>query len=495
MRIFGLNFSISKASTTTVPPYTALQPPYSHDRGNWWFPIIREPFTGAWQKNQPLRGENLLSYFAVYSCISLIAQDVGKLNIELMGKADDDLWQPADSAAFSPVLRKPNHYQTRNKFIEQWIISKLIHGNAYVLKERDNRGVVVRLYVLDPCRVKVLVGPDGEVFYALSADNLSGLVLEVTVPASEIIHDVMVPLYHPLCGVSPLMAAAIPVMQGLNIQTTSSQFFRSGSRPGGILTSPHIIDNITAARLKDEWEQNFSGDNAGKVAVLGDGLKFEPMGVPAEEAQLIEQLKWTAENVCSVFHVPPYMIGIAAPPAYNNVEALQQVYYSQCLQALIESIEALLDEAFALNVPPISYRVEFCLDDLLRMDTKTLIDATAESVKAGILSPNEARRKFNLPPTTGGDSPYLQQQNYSLEALAKRDAQSQPFAPASPPGGSPKPPSSPSPSDGSPASPSNGAGSGNGTATDQAKDYHDAARALVDRITQYSKHAYRSAGI
>jgi len=419
MKIFGLDISISKA--TTVPPYTALQPPYNHDRGNWWFPIIREPFTGAWQKNMPLRGENLLSYFAVYSCISLISQDIGKLNIELMGKVDDDLWQETESAAFSPVLRKPNHYQTRNKFIEQWIISKLIHGNTYVLKERDNRGVVVRLYVLDPCRVKVLIAPNGEVFYDLGQDNLAGLELAATVPASEIIHDIMVPLYHPLCGVSPLMAAALPVMQGLNIQQASSSFFRSGSRPGGILTSPHIIDNITATRLKDEWEQNFSGDNAGKVAVLGDGLKFEPMGIPAEEAQLIEQLKWTAENVCSVFHVPPYMIGIAPPPAYNNVEALQQVYYSQCLQSLIESIESLLDEAFLLNVPPISYMVQFCLADLLRMDSKTLIDATSESVKAGILSPNEARRKFNLPPTDGGESPYLQQQNYSLAALAKRD--------------------------------------------------------------------------
>jgi phage portal protein BeeE len=109
----------------------------------------------------------------------------------------------------------------------------------------------------------------------------------------------------------------------------------------------------------------------------------------------------------------------------NNIESLQQVYYSQCLQALIEAIESLLDRALLLNVPPINYRTDFDLEDLIRMDTATMIESTANMVKAGISSPNEARRKFNLPPTRGGESPFLQQQNYSLEALAERDAREQ----------------------------------------------------------------------
>ena len=397
MRLFGFEISRSKAQSQQP-----TQPPSPGWIGSWWWPTIREPFTGAWQKNMELRAENLLTYFAVYSCVTLISTDIAKLCLRLMQEDSNEIWQETDVAAFSPVLRKPNHYQSRQSFIEQWIVSKLLHGNTYVLKERDARNVVIGLYVLDPLRTRPMVAPDTSVFYELSGDNLAGIPTSVTVPASEIIHDVMVPLYHPLCGVSPLIAAAIPVMQGLSIQTTSSKFFANGSRPGGILTSPHIIDQTTAERLSREWVNNFTGDNAGKVAVLGDGLKYESMSVPAEEAQLIDQLKFTAENVCSVFHVPPYMIGVQQPPSYNNVESLVQVYYGQCLQTLIDRIETLLDDGLAL--PP-QYRTEFDLDDLLRMDTATLIKAAADGVKAGIYSPNEARYKFNLPPVKGGEVP------------------------------------------------------------------------------------------
>jgi phage portal protein BeeE len=112
---------------------------------------------------------------------------------------------------------------------------------------------------------------------------------------------------------------------------------------------------------------------------------------------------------------------------------LQQQYYQQCLQTHIEAIETLLDEGLGLTVDTAQrYGTEFDLDDLLRMDTETKVKTAADSVGAGFLSPNEARARFNLGPTSGGESPYLQQQNYSLSALAKRDAQADPFAPATP---------------------------------------------------------------
>ena len=77
--------------------------------------------TGAWQKNVALRVDNIVTYFAVYSCLSLISTDIGKLGLRLMRETDDGLHVEADSPAFSPVLRKPNHYQTRGKFIETWM--------------------------------------------------------------------------------------------------------------------------------------------------------------------------------------------------------------------------------------------------------------------------------------------------------------------------------------------------------------------------------------
>ena len=436
MRVFGFEISRTKAS---LPAATPTQP---LDRGNWWYPVIREPFTGGWQRNMEIRPESALTYSAVYACVTLIASDVGKLGLRLVEEDSNGIWSPAESPSFSPVLRKPNRYQTRIKFIENWVTSKLINGNAFILKQRDNRNVVVDMYVLDPMRVRVLVAPDGEVYYELQTDNLAGIKEQVSVPASEIIHDTMVALYHPLCGVSPISACALAAWQGIQIQRNSSAFFQNGSSPGGIITAPGRISDEQAKRIKDYWELNYTGENTGKIAVLGDGLAFTTIAVKAVDAQLIEQLKWTAETVCMAFHVPPYKIGVGQLPALNNVEALNQEYYAQCLQTHIESIELLLDEGLALgDVKDHTYGTEFDLDDLLRMDTSTKAKVWSDLVKGVIASPNEARLRFNLPPVKGGKSPIAQQQNYSIEALAKRDAKDDPFATTpAPQADPPKPP-------------------------------------------------------
>jgi HK97 family phage portal protein len=388
------------------------------NRGGW-SPFIREPSTGAWQRNEEISVDTALAYHAVFACISLISSDIGKLRPMLVQQDADGIWSETTSAAFSPVLRKPNRFQNRIQFIEWWITSKLLRGNAYVLKERDSRGVVVAQYLLDPSRVTPLVATDGSIYYQLGQDNLSGIQSTgIVVPATEIIHDRMNCMFHPLIGISPLFACALAASQGLRIQQDSQKFFGNGANPGGVLTAPGSIGDDTAQRLKGDWQTNFSGANAGKVAVLGDGLKFEPMRMTSVDAQLIEQLKWSAETVCSCFHVPPYKISVGAAPAYNNIEALEQGYYSGCLQTHIEAWELCQDEGLAL---PSNYGTELDLDGLLRMDTATLVTAEAAAVSAGIKAPNEARKRLNLKPVKGGETPYLQQQNYSLAALAERD--------------------------------------------------------------------------
>ena len=434
MEIFGLTVTRAKASSGTLP---GLQPPVSRGGLGWTgflWPVIRESFTGAWQRNVDLRADSILSYFAVFACVTLIASDIGKCRLRLVIQDKNGIWTETTSPAFSPVLRKPNHYQTINKLIEQWIVSKLVWGNTYVLKQRDARGVVIALYVLNPARVHPLVTTDGDVYYELDRDDLSDLPEpQVIVPASEIIHDTMICLFHPLIGVTPIFACGLAAAQGLKIQGSSLAFFGNGSMPGGILTAPGAISDLTAQRLRNYWNANYTGENVGKVAVLGDGLKYESMTMNAVDAQLIDQLKWTAENVCSCYHVPAYMIGVGPPPPYANVEPLVQQYYSQCLQSLMTNLETSYDDGVGLQPSKIDgqiYGSEFDIDDLIWMNALARGEAAGKS--AGTLAPNEARKKYyGVGPVTGGDSPMVQQQYYSLEALAARDAE-QPFAKAAP---------------------------------------------------------------
>lgn len=387
--------------------------------GGWW-PLASEPYPGAWQNNDEERLESVLGYGPVFSCGTLIASDIAKLRVKLVAQDADGIWTETKNAAFSPVLRKPNHFQTRIQFFENWVLSKLSRGNTYVLKGRDNRGVVTALYVLNPDRVTPLVADDGSVFYRLAKDNLSKQATDdLIVPAREIIHDRFNCLYHPLVGLSPIYACAVAAGQGLRIQRTSSTFFANGARPSGVLTAPGEIEQATADRLKEYWNTNFSGDNAAKVAVLGDGLKYEAMTMTSVDAQLIEQLKWTAEMVCSVFHVPPYKIGVGAQPTFNNIQSLNVEYYSQCLQIHIESIEEALDEGLGIGWAD-GIGTEFDLDNLLRMDAAMQMDVIDKS--KNVLTLDERRAKLDKGRITGGDTVYMQEQDHSIEAIAARDA-------------------------------------------------------------------------
>lgn len=423
MKFFG--FEITRAKASDIGG-TAVH----SDRG--WFSLIREPWGGAWQGNVKADApKDILAFSAVFACVTGIASDVAKLALRVVAERDGICTPVPGTSPLAAVFKRPNRFQNRIKFVEQWIVAKLLYGNAYALKERDGRNMVRALYLLHPERVTPLVTVDGAVYYRIASDHLAGLQDSITVPASEVIHDSMVSLWHPLAGVSPIYACAMSSTMGNKIQANSANFFGNASRPSGLLTSEGPMLEADANRLKKHFEENFAGTNMGRIAVGGDGLKFYPFTMPAADAQLIEQLKWTVEDVARCFRYPLYKLG-GTVPAGSTVESLNQGYYSECLQPLIEPMELCLTEGVEL---PADHYAEFDLDGLLRMDQAALAKTEEILVGAGVKAPNESRRKLNLPPVKGGDSCYLQQQNFSLEALAKRDAQADPFkttAPAAP---------------------------------------------------------------
>ena len=229
----GFELSIRRALTTVAAP---------SPRRDGWYPVVHEPFTGAWQRNLEITNDTALSYAPVFACVDLLSSDCAKLRWRLV-EFTEGVWLEVENPAYS-VLKNPNRYQVPLQFVQQWMVSKLVHGNTYVLKQRDQRGVVNALYVLDPQRVQPLVASDGSVWYSLQRDDLVGVTetqLPEAIPAREIIHDRMMAPFHPLCGVSPIFAASLPALQGLSIERNSELFFRNGSSPGGVLTASEIV--------------------------------------------------------------------------------------------------------------------------------------------------------------------------------------------------------------------------------------------------------------
>ena len=192
---------------------------------------------------------DLMSYPTLYACIARIATDIGKLPFVLKRKNSNGIWEPIKNPAYDPVLKKPNQYQTASQFRESWIISKLMDGNAYILKRRDSRGIVNGLTVLDPERVIPMVSDSGNVYYQVITDKLNKLPdnypgENLIIPASEIIHDRSICIHHPLLGMPPLAAAYYPALKNSKILQNSVNFFANNANPWWIAISPSRDEGV-----------------------------------------------------------------------------------------------------------------------------------------------------------------------------------------------------------------------------------------------------------
>lgn len=431
MKLFGFEIGRQKAGVTINVPAA---------RGTSYFlgPIM-EAFGGAWSRGIVTESnENLLRFSPVYACVSRIAMDISTLRPMLMGPGEGETLKEIKDprSPYRPLMIRPNPYMNWIQFLNYWIVCKLMFGNMYAIKDRDARGIVVALYPVDPRLAKPMVAADGEVYYSFSGDNLARIPMgEAMLPASEVLHDRMNCLWHPLVGVGPIYAAAASGTLGIRIQNNSATFFGNMSRPSGHLSFPGAVDPEQLKTMKAEMDQGFSAGNIGRVMVTGSGAKFEAMAMGAEQSQLAEQLKLTTEDVARCFGIPLHKIQAGTIPAYTNIASYNQQYLDDCLKVHIEPFERLMTDEVVMKD---EYSVELDLSGFMRMDPKSRAETREIDMRAGTLTINEGRAQENRPPVTGGDTTYLQQQMWSIEALAKRDAQPDPFGTAKPVAPEPK---------------------------------------------------------
>lgn len=400
-----------------------------HHHGGIWQRWIHEPFAGAWQHNKEEKRATLLTYPTLYACIYRISTDIGKLPFIVRRRSDAGVMELLPKSPLYKVLREPNHYQTETQFREFWMLAKLICGNAYILLSRDSKGKVDGMYVMDSHRVLPMITDAGEVYYQLYTDVLNKFPRDypyknLVVPGSEIIHDRCNPLFHPLIGVPPVAAAYLPALKNLKILQNAADFFGNNQQPGGLLTAPAGMSEEDAQAVRDYWETAFSGGNSGKIAVIGADMKFTTFAMKSIDSQMIEQTRYSDEQICQPFGIPPFKVGIGTIPAGLGVDGINQLYYNDALQTHIVHMEELLCWALKAREPE---RIELDLDPLIRMDEKKRAEVETKLVSGKIKTPDEGRAKFNLPPTGGGDTLWGQYQDYPLSMLQERWRWDTPF--------------------------------------------------------------------
>lgn len=375
---------------------------------NFHWPSI---FNTNFQSSSRPTKEDGESFWAIDACIDRISGDFAKMGIEVQEKSSK-IWQEIHND-ISSLLKRPNSYQNNIQFREYWMMSKLKYGNVYVLKERDNHNNITSLYILNPEKVKVKITDNGQIYYEIGEDKLNGINETLLIPQSEIIHDRYRPRFNPLIGTSPVASAYLSGALGKKILEESYEFFKNGANTSGILVAPGRISRQDSEEIEKKWREKFSRNN---FAVIGSGMKFEPLRSTSIDAQVVEQLNLSSEIVASCFNVPAFKIGIGKYP--ENPQMANQMYYSDCIQILVEEFEAVMDIGLELKD---NQRINLDVSDLNRMDKSTLIKIEADAVRSGIRQINEARNELNWGDVEGGDSIYMQQQYYSLQALAERD--------------------------------------------------------------------------
>jgi hypothetical protein len=204
------------------------------------------------------------------------------------------------------------------------------------------------------------------------------------------------------------------------------------ARPSGFLHTTNKIDPDRAREMKTRWRELYAGEQgAGDVAVLEEGLEWKPLTMTAVDSQLIDQLRYSVEDVARVFRIPLFMLGDLKSVSYSSSEQLTRIYFMGCLSAHMEAIEWRLSQFFGMDGR--NEYLEFDLDVLFRTEMQTRIESLAKAVQGGIRTPNEARRMEGLNAVDGGDVIFMQQQMWPVSTLAGRTEINPSPVPGAPP--------------------------------------------------------------
>jgi HK97 family phage portal protein len=387
----------------------------------------------GWQRNLDVSGYGARTVPAVYACGMVIARSVGQCYPKHIRATNAKFEDVTTSAAYR-VLKNPNGYQTTPDFLVNIVASTLFDGEAYALAVRNDRNEISALHPLPRGACSPLIDEETrEVFYAIGASPLAPGGTDFIAPARDVLALRFHTPRHPLIGESPIKAAALAI--GINVALSKSQaaFFSNMNRPSGILSTDLQLNREQVATLRAAFEDQSQGMAAGKIPVLAGGLKFQPISINSQDAQLVEAQRMSIEDICRVFGVPPPLVGDLTHATLNNAETLVQHFLSMSLGSYLEHIERALDRVFGLDGG--KEYIELDTSALLRTDFAGRVEGLTKAVTQGLMTPNEAREREGLGPIDAGDNLFMQRQNTPinlLEQLAVNELAPPEPAPAAP---------------------------------------------------------------
>jgi len=325
-----------------------------------------------------------LSLASVYRSVSIISTAMKQLGIHVY----------RDDAEVTPtplVIRQPDIKMTRETWMEQTINSMALAGNAYWLIGRNGRGETINLEVLNPFDVMIQTDDYGTALYYTYRGTLR-------YELNEIQHLAMMRVPGNVYGLGPIQAAQKELLNARDTRDYASVWFTDSGIPNGVLKSDQMLSPDQAAAAKDAWNTTAGAKNG--VAVLGNGLNYQPMYLSPRDAMFIEAQAWNVQQVARLFGIPANMLMASVDGnsmTYTNMEQEQMAFVRYTLSQYIVEIESALSHVLTRST-----MVKINVDSLLRSDTLTRYQAHKLAIESGWMTVDEVRAIEDMP-TIGGD--------------------------------------------------------------------------------------------
>lgn len=371
---------------------------------------------GLSQTGLPVNSVTALRNMAVLTCVSILAEDVAKLPVRVMRRTGDGgkvmvtpgMLAPKPVQMLAALLAKPNAWQSRFEFFEMMMAGLALRSIAFAPIIRDRDGFARQLVPVHPDRVSLWEAPDGEWFWMVARQGLHEMAVLKDLPIMIHSDDMFVvrwlQTWHSLLGTSrvDLMREAIGL--GLAQEAYATRLMGSGARPGGVLQTDRKLSDEVVERVRDSWQQDHAGiRNAGRTAILEEGLKWQPLAMTAEQAEALKSREYQLEEIARPFGVPRHRLGLAIER--GDLVQLQQLYLNTTLTGWCERWQPKLAELGGIEDDE-EFVVEHDYSHFLKADLQTRLTAMRTGVVGMIYTPNEARAGEGLPRVEGGDTLY-----------------------------------------------------------------------------------------
>ena len=366
-------------------------------------------FFGSTSAGKPVNEQTAMQMTAVYSCVRILSETLAGLPLHVYkyndsGGKEKNLKHPL----YKLLHDEPNPEMTSFAFRETLMSHLLLWGNAYAQIIRNARGEVISLYPLMPNKMTVDRDSSGRLFYLYQRGNEDvpslGRENQVYLSPSDVLH---IPGlgFDGLVGYSPIAMAKNAVGLAIATEEYGAKFFANGASPGGVLEHPGTIKD--PQKIKESWNSAYQGSgNAHRVAVLEEGMKYQPIGISPEQAQFLETRKFQINEIARIFRVPPHMLADLEKSSFSNIEQQSLEFVKYTLDPWVVRWEQSMCRALLMESEKPNVFIKFNVDGLLRGDYVSRMSGYATARQNGWMSANDIRELENLdriPESLGGD--------------------------------------------------------------------------------------------